>query len=68
MERPRDQGEDGPHCLGKPADPGRSGSDNRRFIEALLWIVRTGSRWRDLPAFFGSWNTVFQALPRLGQS
>ncbi|WP_081709606.1 transposase [Mesorhizobium erdmanii] len=49
-----------PHCLGKPADPGRSGGDNRRFIEALLWIVRTGSPWRDLPAFFGSWNTVFK--------
>lgn len=39
---------------GKPADPGRSGGDNRRFILALLWIVRTGSPWRDLPAFFGS--------------
>ena len=33
-----------PHCLGKPTDPGRSGSDNRRFVEAVLWIVRTGSR------------------------
>ncbi|TJV45097.1 MAG: IS5 family transposase [Mesorhizobium sp.] len=49
-----------PHCLGKPIDPGRSGSDNRRFIEAMLWIVRTGSPWRDLPAFFGGWNTVFK--------
>ena len=28
------------HCLGKPSGPGRSGSDNRRFAEAVLWIAR----------------------------
>ena len=49
-----------PHCLGKRTDPGRSGGDNRLFIEAILWIARTGSPWRDLPAFFGNWNTVFK--------
>jgi hypothetical protein len=30
-----------PHCLGKLIDPGRSGSDNRRFVEAVLWIARS---------------------------
>ena len=49
-----------PHCLGKPSDPGRSGANNRRFVEAVLWIVRTGSPWRDLPEEFGKWNTVFK--------
>ena len=49
-----------PYCLGKPTDPGRSGKDNRLFVEAVLWIVRTGSPWRDLPAAFGNWNTVFK--------
>ena len=49
-----------PLCLGKPGDPGRSGSDNRLFVEAILWIVRTGSPWRDLPEGFGNWNTVFR--------
>ena len=49
-----------PHCLGKPSDPGRSGTDNRRFVEAVLWIARTGSPWRDLPPEFGKWNTVFK--------
>ncbi len=48
-----------PLCLGKPGDPGRSGKDNRLFVEAVLWIVRTGSPWRDLPPSFGHWNSVF---------
>jgi transposase len=49
-----------PHCLGKPTDPGRSGKDNRLFMEAVLWIARTGSPWRDLPAQFGNWSTAFR--------
>ena len=47
------------HCLGKPSDPGRSGKDNRLFVEAVLWIARTGSPWRDLPPSLGHWNSVF---------
>jgi transposase len=39
-----------PHCLGKPTDPGRSGGDNRRFVEAVLGIGRTGSPLRGLLA------------------
>ena len=49
-----------PHCLGKAEDPGRSGRNNRLFLEAVLWIVRTGSPWRDLPAMFGNWSTAFR--------
>ena len=49
-----------PHCLGKRSDPGRSGADNRLFLEAVLWKARTNSPWRDLPEEFGDWNTVFK--------
>lgn len=49
-----------PHCLGMPTDPGRSGRDNRRFIEAVLWIARMGSPWRDLPNVLGNRNTAFK--------
>ena len=47
------------YCLGKSGDPGRTGADGRTFIEAVLWIARTSSPWRDLPEEFGKWNSVF---------
>lgn len=34
------------------------------FVEAVLWIVRTGSPWRDLPDAFGDWNSVFRRFSR----
>ena len=44
---------------GKKSDPGRTGENNRRFVDAVLWIARTGSPWRDLPDDFGAWTTVY---------
>ena len=53
------------HLLpGKPGDPGRSGDDNRLFVDAIVWMAKTGSPWRDLPPFFGKWNSVFQRFNR----
>ena len=49
-----------PHCLGKVGDPGRRGANNRLFMEAVLWIARTGSPWRDLPERFGNWSTAIR--------
>lgn len=39
-------------------------ADNRRFVNAVLWIARTGAPWRDLPARFGHWNSVWRRFRR----
>jgi len=54
--------------LGRPGDPGGHGQDNRRFVNAVIWIARTGAPWRDLPARFGLWNSVFQRFNRWAKS
>ena len=33
-------------------------SDGRRFLDALLWLARSGGRWRDLPERFGPYQTA----------
>jgi putative transposase len=43
---------------------GEHGQDDRNFVEAVLWWRRAGAPWRDLPAEFGSWKTVFNRFDR----
>ncbi len=46
-----------------PSDVGRRGqrwSDHRRILEGIAWRYRVGAPWRDLPAEFGPWQTVWK--------
>ncbi len=49
---------------GKKTDRGVTGSDNRLFVDAVLWIARTGAPWRDLPPELGHWNSVWRRFAR----
>jgi putative transposase len=49
---------------GKARDCGVTAADNRQFIEAVLWIARTGSPWRDLPSELGNWHTTYTRFSR----
>lgn len=49
---------------GKATDCGVTAKDNRQFLEAVLWIGRTGAPWRDLPPELGHWHTTFTRFSR----
>ena len=53
-----------PLCSGRNGSPGRTASDNRLFINAILFVVRNGIPWRSLTQEFGKWNSVFQRFRR----
>ena len=56
-----------PLIIGRPDQKGPTGRDNRMFVEGVLWIVRTGSPWRDLPEAFGT-GTVYSVASVVGAS
>jgi transposase len=37
---------------------GREAKDHRLIVNGILWILRTGAPWRDLPDYYGPWSTV----------
>ncbi len=53
-----------PLVPGKAGDRGRAGEDNRLFIDAILWLARGATPWRDLPPELGNWRTVHSRFRR----
>jgi transposase len=53
------------HLLpGQPGQHGGVAEDNRRFLDAVLWVARTGAAWRDLPERLGNWNSQWRRFDR----
>jgi transposase len=44
----------------EPAATGRPRRDPRTVLDGILWVLRTGSPWRDLPEEFGAWKTAWR--------
>lgn len=49
---------------GKVGDRGRTGKNNRLFVDAVLYVLKTGVPWMDLPERFGNWNSVWRRFDR----
>jgi transposase len=53
-----------PHLLGRKGTWGGNARDNRKFINAVFWILRTGAPWRDLPPDYGDWKNTHRRFCR----
>ena len=53
-----------PLLPGKASDRGVTAKDSRLFLEAVLWLARSGAPWRDLPPELGPWHTTFTRFSR----
>jgi len=53
-----------PHLPGRKGSWGGVAHDNRQFINAIFWILRTGAPWRDLPPDYGDWKNTHRRFCR----
>jgi transposase len=47
---------------------GRDAKPHRRMVEAMVWVLRTGAPWRDLPPAYGPWQSVYTRWSRWSAS
>lgn len=53
-----------PLLPGKAGDPGRTATDNRLFVNGVLWVLRSGAHWCDLPERYGRWKSAHKRFSR----
>src|SRR5689334_15757574 len=47
---------------------GRPAEDHRQILNGMLWVLRTGAPWRDLPERYGKWTTIYSRFQRWRKS
>jgi transposase len=47
---------------------GRPAQDHRTIVNGILWVLRTGAPWRDMPERYGKWSTIYSRFRRWKQA
>lgn len=53
-----------PHLPPEKPKTGRPSKEHRQVLNGILWVLRTGAPWRDLPERYGKWTTVYSRFQR----
>ena len=47
---------------------GRPAQDHRQLLNGMIWVLRTGAPWRDMPERYGKWTTIYSRFQRWRKS